>query len=115
MANLNIPFLLPQGNQFNFKLCTSGSKIKHSFMGAEIMLGGGASASSDQSEQVKEIKKNIMVLAERGTGNMIMCEHHMILSDKEDQPSRTAAKFVVSIKPKLYCVPKIYPSADQLD
>lgn len=53
-----------------------------------------------------------MVLAEEGTGNMIICEHSMVLSDKDEQ-SRT--KFVVSVKPKIYCIPKIFPSVDELN
>ena len=45
MANLNIPFLLPQGSQFNFNLDPKCSSIKYSSKGAEVLLG---SIHSDQ-------------------------------------------------------------------
>ena len=42
MANLNIPFLLPQGSQFsNFNLDYERSSMKYSAKGAEIILGSG--------------------------------------------------------------------------
>lgn len=42
---------------------------------------------------------------------MVICEHTLLLSNKEEM-SRT--KFFVSIKPKLFCMPKIYNSSDEV-
>ena len=53
-----------------------------------------------------------MVLSDSGTGNLVICEHQHILSDKDDFGK---TKFVVTVKPKILCMPKIFPSADELN
>ena len=63
MANLNIPFLIPQGNKFGFDIDRTNSRIKDSSKGACVInQSGGGAAGSDM--QIPEIQKNMLVLAE---------------------------------------------------
>ena len=54
----------------------------------------------------------MMVLADNDIGNIVLCDHSMILSENKESAK---TKFMVTVKPRIMCVLKILPSADEFN
>lgn len=54
----------------------------------------------------------MMVLADNDIGNLVLCDHSMILSEKKESAK---TKFMVTVKPRIMCALKILPSADEFN
>ena len=53
------------------------------------------------------MSSNILLLSDKSTGCLALCDH--------DALTTTSSKLLVSVKPKILCVPSIYPANEKQD
>ena len=105
MANLHIPFLLLQEGACRFSIDCRASRVTRDRIQQTRQSKASAEALKDS---------NLLVVSDKNTGCLALCQQESVITQS---PSATKIpnKFIVSVKPRILCVPSIYPSDERLN